>query len=76
MTKEYDFWKTEYAKCNQSMDEMAKKTEETIQPLQDTLADLEDKVRDKHANINALKSSIMRNDITIQNLLMAVVSSK
>lgn len=76
MTKEYDFWKTEYAKCNHSMDEMARKTEETIQPLQDTLADLEDKVRDKHASINALKSSIMRNDITIQNLLMAVVSSK
>jgi peptidoglycan hydrolase CwlO-like protein len=53
-----------------------KLTEETIQPLQDKLADTEEKIREATSKINNTKAQLMQNDITIANLLTSVVASR
>ena len=47
-----------------------------MQTLQDNLADIEEKIREQQAKINALKSQIMHNDISIQNLLYSVIQTR
>jgi len=47
-----------------------------IQPLQDQLAELEEKIKEQTSKVNSTKSQIMRNDITVQNLLYSVITSR
>ena len=76
MSKEYEHWKKESQSCQQQLAEQQKITEEVLQPLQDQLAELEEKIREQTAKVNSIKSQIMTNDITVQNLLFSVISSK
>ena len=46
MSKEYEHWRKEAITCNQQLEEAQKTTEEVIQPLQDSLAELEEKIRE------------------------------
>ncbi len=65
MSKEYEYWKKESSDCQLKLEEQQHITEEVIQPLHDQLADLEEKIREQQSKINSIKSSIMRNDITV-----------
>lgn len=47
MSKEYEHWRKEAITCNQQLEEAQKTTEEIIQPLQDQLAELEEKIREQ-----------------------------
>lgn len=76
MSKEFDHWKKESQSCQQQLVEQQKITEEVLQPLQDQLAELEEKIREQTSKVNSIKSQIMTNDITVQNLLYSVISSK
>ena len=76
MSKEFDFWKKESQTCSQKLVEQQKITEEVLQPLQDQLAELEEKIREQTSKVNSIKSQIMTNDMTVQNLLFSVISSK
>jgi len=73
MSKEFEHWRKEAITCNQQLEEAQKTTEELIQPLQDTLAELEEKIRDQQAKVNSTRAGILRNDITVSNLLSSVI---
>jgi TRAF3-interacting protein 1 len=76
MVKEYEHWKLEYAESQSKLVEQQRITEQTIQPLQDvTLAQLEERIREEKSKIQNIRSQIIRNDNTIQNLLQSVISS-
>ena len=47
MNKEYEHWKKQSQECMTSLAEQQKITEEVIQPLQDQLAELEEKIREQ-----------------------------
>lgn len=47
MSKEYEHWRKEAIQCNQALEEQQKITEEVVQPLQDSLAELEEQIREQ-----------------------------
>jgi phage shock protein A len=65
MSLEYEYWRREALSCKSKLDEQQRITEEVVQPLEDQLADIEEKIREQQAKINAIKSQIMHNDISI-----------
>ena len=69
MQKEFEFHRKEAASCKSDLETAMRVTDEVVQPLQDQLAELEEKLREAQAKINSTKSQIMRNDITIQNFI-------
>jgi hypothetical protein len=44
-----------------------------IHPLQDTLAELEERIKEQQGKVTSIRSQILRNDITISNLLYSVI---
>lgn len=76
MNKEFDYWRKESANCMVQLQDQQKITEDVIQPLQDQLADLEERIKEQQAKVNSVKSQIIRNDITVQNLLFSVISHR
>jgi phage shock protein A len=76
MSKEYEFWRREAISCSQSLVEQQKITEEVIQPLQDQLAELEERTKEMMGKVSAIKSQILSNDITISNLLYSVIQTR
>lgn len=76
MNKEYDHWSKEYKSCQVQLVEQQKITEEVVKPLQDELAEIEEKIREQTSKVNSIKSQIMRNDITVQNLLFSVITTR
>ena len=65
MNKEYEHWRKEAMTCMSQLGEQQKITEEVIQPLQDQLAELEEKIKEQSQKVNSTRSQIIRNDITI-----------
>ena len=47
MSKEFDYWKKESSTCQTKLVEQQKITEEVLQPLQDQLAELEEKIKEQ-----------------------------
>ena len=47
MANEFKLWRQEAINCNSQLDEAQKVTEELVQPLQDNLAELEEKIREQ-----------------------------
>lgn len=76
MSKEYEYWRRESLSCQSKLEEQQRITEEVVQPLQDNLAEIEEKIREQLSKINAIKSQIMHNDISIQNLLYSVIQTR
>jgi TRAF3-interacting protein 1 len=76
MKKEYEHWKLDYAESQTTLKEKQRITEETIQALQEVeLAQIEEKIREEKSKIQTLRSQIIRNDNTTQNLLQSIISS-
>lgn len=53
-----------------------RKTEDQLQPVQDKLAEIEEKIKDQNIKIQNLRAQIIKNSTTIHSLLYSVVSSK
>jgi hypothetical protein len=47
MSKEFEHWRKEAINCTMALDEQRKITEELIHPLQDTLAELEERIKEQ-----------------------------
>lgn len=75
MVKEFQHWKEQYANSKAKLAEQQKVTDDTIQPLQDELAQVEEKIREETSKISNLRRQIIWNDTTIQNLLNSVITS-
>lgn len=75
MVKEYQNWQSEFASSNAQLVEQQRVTEETIQPLQDELAQIEEKISEQTSKIQNLRRQIIWNDSTISNLLNSVIST-
>lgn len=56
MNKEYEHWKKESSSCQQQLQEQQKITEEVVKPLQDELAELEERIREQSSKVNSIKS--------------------
>ena len=76
MSKEFEHWRKEAINCTSALDEQQKITEELLQPLGDQLADLEERIKEQSAKVNSMKSQILRNDITVSNLLYSVIQTR
>lgn len=76
MSKEYEFWRREAINCSQALEEQKKVTEELIHPLQDQLAELEERIKEQQGKVTSIRSQILRNDITISNLLYSVIQTR
>ena len=74
MNAELEQWKGEYRRKTSSMESESKATEESLQPLQMKLLELEEQVKEQVQKINSVKASISKNDVRIQQLLRMVVS--
>ena len=76
MSKEYEFWRKEAIQCTQALEEQKKVTEELIHPLQDKLAELEEQIKEQQGKVTSIRSQILRNDITVSNLLYSVIQTR
>lgn len=76
MSNEFKLWRQEAINCNTKLEEAQKITEELVQPLQDQLAELEEKIREQQAKINSVKSQILLNESTIASRLYSVIQTK
>lgn len=84
MAKEYEKWRKESKASQSKLEELMKYeniviirvTEDTIQPLQDKLVEIEEQIREQTTKVNNVKSQIMNNDVVIQNLLHSVISTR
>jgi TRAF3-interacting protein 1 len=47
MGKEYEYWRRESQACQSKLEEHQRITEEVVQPLQDQLADVEEKIKEQ-----------------------------
>ena len=47
MSKEYEYWRKESLQCMSKLDEQQRITEDIAQPLQDQLADIEEKIKEQ-----------------------------
>ena len=47
MSKEFEHWRKEAIQCTSALDEQRKITEALIHPLQDTLAELEERIKEQ-----------------------------
>lgn len=57
------------------MEKERKITEDTLQPLQLQLVDLDEQLKESKAKIGALKSKISKNDVRLDQILQGVVQS-
>jgi peptidoglycan hydrolase CwlO-like protein len=56
MNKEFEHWKKESSSCQVQLQEQQKITEEVVKPLQDELAELEERIREQTSKVNSIKS--------------------
>lgn len=75
MSKEYEMWKKQGETHAEKLRAQQKITEDQLVPIQDRVAEIEEKIRVQQAKINNVKSVIIRNDITIQTLLGSVLGN-
>eukprot|EP00743_Colponemidia_sp_Colp-15_P001674 GILK01001830.1.p1 GENE.GILK01001830.1~~GILK01001830.1.p1 ORF type:complete len:562 (-),score=151.20 GILK01001830.1:246-1901(-) len=76
MNKELDMWRNEYRQASNALDDEIRSTDQTLQPLMDALAAVEEKIQEQQSKINNSKANILKNEITIQNLLHSVVAAR
>ena len=73
MNKELESWKMEYRKAQSKRDEQVRETEETLQPLYDKLAELEETIKETQMKVVNKKAQINKNDRVIKDLLENVI---
>eukprot|EP00357_Protocruzia_adherens_P006492 CAMPEP_0114993628 /NCGR_PEP_ID=MMETSP0216-20121206/12645_1 /TAXON_ID=223996 /ORGANISM="Protocruzia adherens, Strain Boccale" /LENGTH=488 /DNA_ID=CAMNT_0002357311 /DNA_START=43 /DNA_END=1509 /DNA_ORIENTATION=+ len=76
MTKENEYWRKEYGRSQARLDEEMRVTEESLQPMYDKLAEVEERIREQVSKINNVRAQIIKNDATVQNLLSGVVNPR
>jgi TRAF3-interacting protein 1 len=76
MNKELQFWRRQYNASKTKMQAEMKITEESLLPVYDKIAEIEDQIKDQKAKIQNSKAQIIKNDSIIKNLLMSVVTTK
>jgi hypothetical protein len=47
MSVEYEYWRRESQSCKTKLDEQQRITEEVVQPLEDQLAEIEEKIKEQ-----------------------------
>ncbi len=76
MNKELQFWRRQYNASKTKMGAEVKVSEESLLPVYDKIAEIEDQIKDQKGKIQNSKAQIIKNDSTIKNLLMSVVTTK
>jgi uncharacterized coiled-coil DUF342 family protein len=76
MGKELDQWKNEYRDASELYQQQLKLTDEQLQPMYQTVAELDDKIAEQKAKIRNSRSRISKSDLKIQGLLESVVMAK
>ena len=76
MNKEHQFWRRQYNASKTKMQAELKITEESLLPVYDKIAEIEDQIKDQKGKIQNAKAQIIKNDSTIKDLLMSVVTTK
>lgn len=76
MNHELDYWTKQYKQYKEKMQTELKVTEEMLQPLQDQIAEIDEKIGDKKNMVLNLKAQLIKNSSQIQTLLYSVVSTK
>lgn len=56
MSKEFEHWRKEAISCTQQLVEERKVTDELLHPLQDTLAELEERIREQQSKVTSMRS--------------------
>lgn len=73
MNKELEQWKAEYRRNVELMEEESKSTEESLQPLNMQLMEVDQQVEEMVKKINAVQANISKNDARVAQLLRMVV---
>uniref|UniRef100_A0A6U5W8R3 TRAF3-interacting protein 1 C-terminal domain-containing protein n=2 Tax=Guillardia theta TaxID=55529 RepID=A0A6U5W8R3_GUITH len=73
MTKEMEFWMKDKEKQTILLDEEEKKSEVELEKLYSQLQSIEESIQEETLRITDMKAQVMRNDMTIKNMLVSVV---
>ena len=73
MIRELEFWQKETQVQKQKMNEEQQKTEQELKTAQGQLLEVDQQIQDKIEKINSVKSSILHQDMILENLLRNVV---
>lgn len=76
MNKELAGWRRQYNASKSKLQNELKLTEEALLPVYDKIREVEEQILDQKAKIQTTKSQILKNDSTIHDLLMSVVTTK
>ena len=76
MNKELTAWRKQYNASKAKTANEAKLTEEALMPIYDKIHEIEEQILDQKSKAQTLKSQILKNDSTIRDLLMSVVTTK
>ncbi len=74
MTKEYETWRSKSQSAKTQWEEELKKTDDTLQPLQDKMAEIDGQIQEQKEKIHNIRSQIFKNEGIIQGLLTSVIS--
>lgn len=76
MNKELVHWRKQYNASKAKMQNELKITEEALLPVYDKLGEIEEQIKDQKGKIQTAKAQILKNDSTIRDLLLSVVTTK
>jgi septal ring factor EnvC (AmiA/AmiB activator) len=76
MNKELIYWRKQYNASKNKYQNELKVTEDALMPTYDKLAEIEDQIKDQKGKIQTAKAQVLKNDSTIKDLLMSVVTTK
>ncbi|EFN90131.1 TRAF3-interacting protein 1 isoform X2 [Harpegnathos saltator] len=69
MEKEFSDWENQYHQLSEQLEREQKETQEIIEPMKETLKEIESNIKTQLDKICQVKSQIMKNDQKIQRLL-------
>ncbi|EFN74100.1 TRAF3-interacting protein 1 [Camponotus floridanus] len=69
MQKELLDWKSQYRQLNEQLEKEQKETQEMIEPMKETLKEIDDNMKMQLGKIRQVKAQIMKNDQKIRRLL-------
>lgn len=76
MNKEMEYWRNQYLSSKAKYQVELRNTEESLQPLQNKCAEIEEQIKEKKLRIQNVKAQILQNEQRISNLLYSVVTTK
>lgn len=76
MNKEYDSWTKVYIASKEKMKDKEREIEGELQALNDKITSKDEQIKERKAQIEAVKTQILRNSKKIEKLLNDIVGSK